>query len=213
MFCPVCGAEERQRSQFCRACGSDLRSARLALEGGDPSSSSHTAREEIGKAIAAKIKTLEKTKDLEKIVSEVLPEVNKFLESDEERRLRRIRSGVITTSIGVTGIVFVFLLCLAFGDEMVPLIGLGLLPFLVGLGILVNGLLYSVPGHRLSDHSRNALMRKIIDSAPGRAEPAELVAPQPSEQVSTPNQISATEHTTHHLIEDRIPSSPRSARD
>ena len=25
MYCPSCGSEERQLSQFCRACGTDLR--------------------------------------------------------------------------------------------------------------------------------------------------------------------------------------------
>src|SRR5205814_5851001 len=32
MFCPNCGSEERQVSQFCRACGTDLRLVRVSLE-------------------------------------------------------------------------------------------------------------------------------------------------------------------------------------
>src|SRR6267142_1730259 len=32
MFCPSCGSEERQASQFCRACGTDLRVVRVSLE-------------------------------------------------------------------------------------------------------------------------------------------------------------------------------------
>jgi len=28
MFCPGCGAEERQMSQYCRGCGTDLRIVR-----------------------------------------------------------------------------------------------------------------------------------------------------------------------------------------
>ena len=32
MFCPSCGSEERQASQYCRACGTDLRPVRVSLE-------------------------------------------------------------------------------------------------------------------------------------------------------------------------------------
>src|SRR2546422_7564102 len=32
MFCPSCGSEERQVSQFCRVCGTDMRAVRVSLE-------------------------------------------------------------------------------------------------------------------------------------------------------------------------------------
>ena len=35
MYCPSCGSEERQLSQFCRACGADLRVVRTSLEKAD----------------------------------------------------------------------------------------------------------------------------------------------------------------------------------
>src|SRR3982750_2892799 len=35
MYCPSCGSEERQLSQFCRACGTDLRVVRNSLENPD----------------------------------------------------------------------------------------------------------------------------------------------------------------------------------
>src|SRR5688500_16332103 len=101
MFCPSCGAEDRQTTQFCRACGTDIRGVRTALERPDAvTNSAVTARYEIGKAIADKIKDVKKTSDLKKVVEEVLPEIEKFLESPEERRLRRIRAGVITAAVG-----------------------------------------------------------------------------------------------------------------
>src|SRR5437764_1387601 len=31
MYCPSCGSEERQASQYCRACGTDLRPVRIGL--------------------------------------------------------------------------------------------------------------------------------------------------------------------------------------
>ena len=53
MYCPSCGSEERQLSQFCRACGTDLRIVRNSLENPDAiTQSAVSAREHIGMAVA-----------------------------------------------------------------------------------------------------------------------------------------------------------------
>src|SRR5437773_8764335 len=101
MFCPSCGSEERQASQFCRACGTDLRGVRIGLERPDSiTASAVTAREEIGRAVAEKIRQMEEPRYLRRFAKYVLPKVEKFLESPEEKRLRRLRSGTITALIG-----------------------------------------------------------------------------------------------------------------
>src|SRR5215470_8122764 len=101
MYCPSCGSEERQLSQFCRACGTDLRVVRNSLERPDAiTASAASAREQIGLAIADQIRQLRSGKDLERVAEDVLPQFEKFLESPEERRLRRLRAGVVTASIG-----------------------------------------------------------------------------------------------------------------
>src|SRR5882762_10176378 len=101
MFCPSCGSEERQASQYCRACGSDLRAVRVSLERPDSiTASAVTAREEIGRAVAEKIREVEDAHDLKKVAEDVLPQIEKFLESYEEKRLRRIRAGVIVAASG-----------------------------------------------------------------------------------------------------------------
>src|SRR5688500_20212071 len=110
MYCPSCGSEERQLSQYCRACGTDLRIVRGALERPDAiTASAVSAREQIGMAVADKIRQLKSAKDLEKVAEDVLPSFEKFLESPEEKRLRRIRSGVITAAVGL-GATFITLL-------------------------------------------------------------------------------------------------------
>ena len=102
MFCPGCGVEERQGNQFCRACGTDLRVVRTAVERPDTiTGAAAGAREEIGRSIAAKIRETQSAKDLKKVVEDVLPEVEKFLESPEERRLRRLRVGTILSCVGM----------------------------------------------------------------------------------------------------------------
>src|SRR5437868_3984730 len=98
MYCPKCSAEERNQSQFCRSCGTELQGVRTMLERPDSlTASAITARQEIGRAIAARIQELESTDDLKEVVEDVLPQIEKFLESPEERRLRNIRNGIITS--------------------------------------------------------------------------------------------------------------------
>src|SRR6478736_1410795 len=102
MYCPSCGSEERQLSQFCRACGTDLRIVRTSLERPDEiTASAVSAREQISKAFADRIRELDSGEDLEHVAEDVLPQLQKFLESPEERRLRRIRAGVITSTVGL----------------------------------------------------------------------------------------------------------------
>ena len=94
MFCPSCGSEERQASQFCRACGTDLRTVRSGLEHHDSiTATAVSAREEIGRAVAQRIREIEDPRHLRRVSERVLPQIEKFLESHEEKRLRRLRAG------------------------------------------------------------------------------------------------------------------------
>src|SRR5437773_8138577 len=102
MFCPSCGSEERQASQYCRACGTDLRPVRMSLEQPDSiTASAVSARDEIGRAVAARIREVEDAHELKKVAEDVLPQIEKFLESPDEKRLRRMRVGTIISMIGL----------------------------------------------------------------------------------------------------------------
>src|SRR3982750_104090 len=81
MYCPSCGSEERQLSQFCRACGTDLRVVRNSLENPDAiTQSAVSAREQIGMAVADKIRQMGTANELERVAEDVLPHFEKFLE-------------------------------------------------------------------------------------------------------------------------------------
>lgn len=203
MYCPSCGSEERQLSQYCRACGTDLRVVRSSLENPDViTQSAISAREHIGMAVADKIRQMSSAKDLERIAEDVLPQFEKFLESPEERRLRRIRAGVITAAIGL-GASLVALLTAMENGGLFPLITPALVTFLVGIGIVINGLLFTVPRKRLPGDASDALSQNLLDSTMNRpAYEAPLPPPNstnellPAAKSQTP---SITEHTTHHL--------------
>ncbi|HLA94722.1 MAG TPA: hypothetical protein VK612_03300, partial [Pyrinomonadaceae bacterium] len=140
MFCPECGIEERNANQFCRACGVDLRRVRVAV--GSPDSitaSAVSARDEIGRAVAAKIRETRSAEQLAIVTEEVLPEIEKFLESPEEKRLRRLRAGMILSSIGMgVAIALSIIAVLQSGkEEFMFLAGLGVVTFFIGLGFIL----------------------------------------------------------------------------
>lgn len=192
MFCPSCGLREVQFNQFCRACGADLRSVRMTLEKPDNITvSAVSAREEIGRAFAQKIRETKSTSELKKVAENVLPEIEKFLESPAEKRLRRIRAGVIMSSIGI-GAALTFLLLRLNGADTLFMIGAGLVTFLIGLGIIINGLLFTLPPKSVADNSLNARSQRELDVA--NLQTDELSLPETNNTFS-----SVTEHTTQHL--------------
>jgi hypothetical protein len=202
MYCPSCGSEERQLSQFCRACGTDLRVVRSSLENPDAiTQSAVSAREQIGMAVADKIRQMSTAKELEKVAEDVLPHFEKFLESPEEKRLRRIRSGVITAAVGLGGTIAT--LITAFDKiAVLPYVVLPLIVFLVGIGAVVNGLLFTVPKKSLPGDAHDALSQSVLDSNVNRSSYEISSSPNlTNELVPAPKTpaTSITEHTTHHL--------------
>jgi hypothetical protein len=144
MFCPNCGIEDQTNNQFCRSCGTSLQSVRVVLEEPDAiTRSAVNAREMIGRAIAEKISDFEDARDLRTAVYEVLPAIQGFLESPEERllkkseeRLNKIREGVLTTVSGIAIMIPSLLLSWIIQKEFILIISaVGLLVFLIGLGI------------------------------------------------------------------------------
>jgi len=206
MYCPSCGSEERQLSQFCRACGTDLRIVRNSLENPDAvTQSAVSAREHIGMAVADKIRQMSTAKELERVAEDVLPHFEKFLESPEEKRLRRIRSGIVTSAIGLGA--SIILLAMAIDKpDILPYITPALITFLVGIGVIVNGLVFTVPRKSLPGDAYDALSQKVLDSGanvnriPYEA-PAAASLPAGANLTNelAPSQPSVTEHTTHHL--------------
>ncbi len=168
----------------------------------------------LGRAVAEKIREVEGSRDLKQVAEDVLPQIEKFLESPEEKRLRRMRAGVITAASGagacVTGLV---LAAIIYGDVGKALTmggaGLGFLIFLVGLGLVLNGVWFTGLRKGVEDHSLDADLQNQLDAgyAPsqlisGSATPPTFRSPTTS-NLSKASGSSVTEHTTLHLKNDR----------
>jgi hypothetical protein len=199
MFCPSCGLEERQLNQFCRACGTDMRPVRVALERPDSiTSSAATAREEIGRAVAARIRETESAYELKKVAEDVLPEIEKFLESPEEKRMRRLRVGTIIGAVGL-GVTIAFVLFGILVDrDSLFFAGLGLVTLFVGLGFIINAAMFTVPAKTLSDNSIDAEQQRQLDLK--ETPTNNLLMPEAASN-SRVAFTSVTENTTHRLGE------------
>jgi hypothetical protein len=160
MYCPSCGVEDTKSSQFCRACGSELSSLRVTLEQRPDTNplAANSAREEIGRALADKIRQSESAADLRLVISDILPVAERFLETPEEKRLRaeqiglenvqnalkRARRGTVVTAIGFAAALVFLVVGLASRDPawLVPGIP-SIMGFLIGAGMLLNALFFT----------------------------------------------------------------------
>ncbi|MEP6901186.1 MAG: zinc ribbon domain-containing protein [Actinomycetota bacterium] len=203
MFCPNCGEKENNPVQFCRLCGANLGVVRDSLaESDNYTASAISAREEIARAAAERIKNGEWWQ-----VGAIVPEVEKLFETPpertlrrqrqaEEQRLSRLRGGTITASVGF-GLILLFLFISMSDEKFLGLIGPSLLVFMIGLGIVINGLFFTIPkalkGANLSEET-SAKPNSGLNLNPA---PQNLFTPH-----QTPFQhLSVVENTTRNLAE------------
>jgi hypothetical protein len=208
MYCPSCGSEERQANQYCRACGVDLRAVRVSLERPDSiTASAVSARDEIGRALGDRIRSVKDAAELKVVAETVLPEVEKFLESYEEKRLRRVRAGTIIGASGLgAGILGLIMSASLTGPDFEAALwvgGLGITAFTLGLGFILNGLLFTKPRKALDDRSPEAKIQNLLDSAytPPQTLSGEIpmLRSPTTSNLASEKGASVTEHTTLNL--------------
>jgi len=177
-----------------------LRAVRVSLERPDSiTASAVTAREEIGRAVADQIRRVEDAHDLKRVAEDVLPQIEKFLESPEEKRQRRVRAGVITAASGLGFAIFMTLMSAFIGDAdpLMGVAGLGVAGFLVGIGLIINALFFTGVRKEITDRAGEGHEQKLVDA--GYA-PPQLKA-QTTSNLTQPGSV--TEHTTLHLKSER----------
>ncbi len=196
MYCPKCGVEELKNTPYCRSCGTGLSGLRGVIAHTDNFGTASGTRNEIAKAFVTKIEGLSSAKDLKKITEDVLPEINKFLETPEESRLRRIRQGSLISFVGLGATIGFGLVSVLVGSDLIIMSGFGLITLFIGLAYLINGFFFTLP-------AKDGVPGEFKAEEPGlfnKQETNELVMPdQPLGQFS-----SVVENTTRALNE-KIP--------
>jgi hypothetical protein len=208
MYCPSCGSEERQATQYCRACGVDLRAVRVSLERPDSiTESAVSARDEIGRAVGDRIRSVKDAAELKIVADSVLPQVEKFLESPEEKRLRRIRAGIVVATAGlgagILGLIWSSVAQAGDVEGAVAVAGIGIVGFVVGLGLVLNGLLFTKLRGNVADHSSDEQRQNLLDSVytppPARSGETPMLRSPTTSNLTPAKGASVTEDTTLNL--------------
>jgi hypothetical protein len=200
MYCPNCGTKGDIETQFCRACGEDLRAAGTAAETSEDRLLS--AKERIGRAFANRIEAVSSAKELGKVSKDVLPKIESFFETPEEKRLKRIRVGSVVSFVGL-GVAIGFLIAALFGDpEIIVMSAMGFVVFFVGLSLVINGMFFTIPKQMTSGAETPADLYKELPELERNTN--ELLSPAPADREF----FSVTDNTTRTL-DDKIPLSKK----
>jgi hypothetical protein len=197
MFCPQCGINQSEDLKFCKSCGANLHAVRQAV----------TTRETGEKIEWSKTWGELKRRQME---------LEMYL-SPEEKRYKEIKAGVITSCVGIAGMIVLFIVMQGIiqGGNISPAAAeilsrvwvAGVIPFFVGLGLIFNGVVLSKKLVELAN--RGPLQKetaRILKSAEKNTENALLPSADWHEADSP--QPSVTENTTRQLKDDaiRVPS-------
>jgi hypothetical protein len=188
MFCPACGLQVNDDLKFCRQCGANLRGVRDAMTSNSPEGKSDwnkTWWEDIAHAHA-----------MRELGIGVSP---------EEKRIKEIKAGVITSAVGVGVMFFLhfFFKVATRGkyDEIAEMLRslwlVGIFPFLIGISLIFNGLFISRRLVKLKEQQSQPAM-------PASQAPAALPAKTTDQLVANsaqPAVHSVTEDSTLHLTE------------
>ncbi len=132
MFCPNCGNQANDEVKFCRKCGANLQGVQEAMLGR-----------------SNKTIDWDKTWVKEMLMSQEERERRQGI-TPEVKRMNEIKGGVITSAVGIGAMIFLFNLLGAVAQKephnalILENVWLaGLVPFLIGLALIFNGLFVS----------------------------------------------------------------------
>ncbi|HKQ75872.1 MAG TPA: hypothetical protein VJ810_19410 [Blastocatellia bacterium] len=197
MYCPSCATEASDQTKYCTKCGVNLRRVKGALGEGKGS---------VRDGADAERSRLEDLRAARRAQKKKTP---------EEKRLEEIKSGVITSSVGFGLMIFLSVLFDAVASTvdgpasniLRSLWGVGLIPFMIGAGIIINGLFISKRIVELKRQQEQKDQQPPLFSAPNTSQVALLVEPAQSPI----SDFSITEKTTTKLREPVSAPSPRDA--
>ncbi|MCG3161858.1 MAG: hypothetical protein JMDDDDMK_03073 [Acidobacteria bacterium] len=202
MFCPGCGLQASDDLKFCRQCGANLRGVRDAMTPRSIEGKFDWANTWVGEMIFTQ-EELERRRG-------VTPEEKRLKE--EKKRLNEIKGGVITSFVGI-GVMIAFYFFFgavarqepADGDILRSLWLLGIIPFLIGVGLFINGFFISRRLVKLEERqTRTSLTAPPEPIAPPAARPIPLEAKTTDQLIANAESLSGfsvTEDTTAHLPE------------
>ena len=193
MFCPQCGSTQNDELKFCKSCGVNLDAVRQAAALRDPGEKFDWSRTWVAEMFLSESERKRRNEQIQRERG-ITPEMKRYTE---------IKAGVITSSVGVGLMIFLYFLMQgiilsgqnpASDAAILSRIWIaGVIPFLVGIALIVNGLFVSkrlVEIARREEKSGENILKGAEETPALRsADTAEFIPPS----------FGVTEGTTKHL--------------
>jgi hypothetical protein len=193
MFCPRCGSNQSEELRFCKGCGANLFAVRQVVDTRETGEKFDWSKTWVAEMFLSAEETKKRKEELERERG-ITPEVKRYNE---------IKAGVITCCVGLALAIFlnVFMEGIILGEKtshdaaaiLSRLWVAGVIPFFVGIALIINGLFVS---RKLVELARRAGQpgANVLD---GGTEARSLRSADTNEFI--PSNFSVTEETTKHL--------------
>ena len=193
MFCPQCGSNQGEDVKFCKLCGANLYAVRQVVATRQTGEKFDWSKSWVTEMFLSEGERKRRAEELERRRG-ITPEV---------KRYKEIKAGVITSSVGIALLIFLkfFMEGIILSGKVPPDAAIiisrvwiaGVIPFFVGMALLINGLFVSKQLVELAKQRRetegNVLERGTEAPSLRAADTTEFMAAD----------FSVTEDTTKHL--------------
>lgn len=190
MLCPRCNSNQTDDVKFCTSCGANLQAVRDAIALKEPEKKFDWGDTWVAEMFMSREAAERRKLEMERRLG-ITPEVKRYNE---------IKAGVITSSVGVGLAIFLFVFMQGIVGNVSPnaaqiisrLWVAGVIPFFVGLALIING---TVVSRKLMESAEREQNRTNL--LEGNPNPRGLPSAGTSEFI--PANLSVTDQTTRHL--------------
>jgi len=197
MFCPQCGSTQSDELKFCKQCGANLHALRKVMSSRDESDEKFNWNNTwLAEMFMSGKEAVKHQAELERLQG-ITP---------ESKRLNEIKGGVITSSVGVGLMIFLYVFMQgliasgAVSDIAAVILSrvwiAGVIPVFVGLALIFNGIVVSRRNLELQTHQTETETR-AAESSKDEA----YLSPAETNQLTSGTSFSVIDETTKHLAD------------
>ena len=192
MFCPKCGSTQSDELRFCKVCGANLFAVRQVVDTRETAEKSDGGKDWIAQVVHTQEESKRHKEEIDR---------QRGLTPEVKLRYDEIKAGVITGTVGIGIAVFLYVFMQgiiqngnASSAEVLSRLWIaGVLPLLVGIALIINGVFVSKKLVEISKRDKQIAPNNLE----GDLNPQSLAPGDTNEFI--PSSFSVTEDTTKHL--------------